>query len=304
MGFFDKLEKRISSVDSILCLGLDPRDTEVENFAKSAHFNQLYDNYVLNDKEGSFKFVDSSSIYVKLRLFCQYILDSTLEHVCCVKPNLAFFIAHLSQGIEALLDVCLYLNKFGIPVLIDAKLGDIGSTTEYYKRFIFESLMADACTINTLLGTDVLQAMVTNSKGEYMNTVFALALCSNPSAQEFQGVLLASKEPLYMEVIKKCETFLEGKAPSSLCGYVVGATYVDVIKTIRDKYQDCYFLVPGIGAQGGDLRSVLLHGLNSKGKGLIIPISRAITDTPDPGQSAKRWKEDIRACIQHLKENN
>ncbi|EKX74293.1 orotidine 5'-phosphate decarboxylase, putative [Theileria equi strain WA] len=304
MTFFEKLEKRISSVDSILCLGLDPRESELEDFSTSEHFDLFYDHYVIKQKEGSFKITERSSIYVQLRLFCQYILDSTIEHVCCVKPNLAFFIAHLAQGIEALLDICLYLKKLEIPVLIDAKLGDIGSTTEYYKKFIFESLMADACTINVFLGTDVLQAMTTSSEGEYKNTIFALALCSNPSSTEFQGALLANTKPMYMEVVEKCETFLKGKSPHSLCGYVVGATYVDVIKDIRERYQNCYFLVPGIGTQGGDLHSVLSHGLNSKGRGLIVPISRAITNAKDPGQSAKHWKEEIRTCIQHLKKSN
>lgn len=196
------------------------------------------------------------------------------------------------------MDLCEIMRAMDIPILLDAKLGDIGSTMEYYKRFIFDVLKADCCTVNTLLGTDVLKAMATNKEGEYVNDLFVLAKCSNPSSDQIQGATLSNQTKVYIELVGTCENFyVENKVTAARLGYVVGATCVDALRDIREKYPESIILMPGIGAQGGDLAAALKAALNSRGEGVIVPISRAIIDTQNPGQSAEYWKEQIKSHI-------
>ncbi|GBE60143.1 orotidine 5 -phosphate decarboxylase [Babesia ovata] len=245
-----------------------------------------------------FRSRDISSVYVKLKLYCCFILESTAEHICGVKPNMAFFIAHGAEGIQALMDVCEVIRGMQLPLLMDAKLGDIGSTMEYYKRFIFDILKADGCTVNTLLGTDVLSVMGTDRNGQYVNDLFVLARCSNPSAEQIQGGLMSDLSPVYMGIIKSCETFYKSNgANTAHLGYVVGATCVDALAEVRTAYPKCTILMPGVGVQGGDLGTAMKFALNDKGEGIIVPISRAIIDMQNPGQAAAYWKEQIRSHL-------
>ncbi|XP_953640.1 orotidine 5'-phosphate decarboxylase, putative [Theileria annulata] len=304
MGFFDKVEARISSNSTILCLGLDPRDEQVEKFSKTAEFERLFQLNV--DKKENWYKLDKNSTYVKLKLYCLHILDNTLDHVCCVKPNLAFFLSRLTDGVQVLVELCNYLRELNVPVLLDCKLGDIGTTTEYYKKFVFEELRADSCTVNTLLGSDVLKSFCSDSSNNFVNDLFVLAKCSNESSQEFQSALLKDGTPLYLRVIQQSEKFLENNSCNCKFGYVVGSNCVDEIRRIRESYE-CYLLVPGIGSQGGDLEQTLRYGLNKNKGGLIVPISRSITDTDvclkflivfqDPNKSAVYYKNLINKYI-------
>ncbi|GFE54343.1 orotidine 5 -phosphate decarboxylase [Babesia ovis] len=298
MSFFEKVASRARQVGAPLCLGLDPRNETVERFSHTGLYTVLYDRYVTNTMLEGFRSRDIHSLYVKLKLYCCFILESTAEHICCVKPNLAFFIAQGAEGIQVLMDICELIREMDIPILLDGKLGDIGSTMEYYKKFIFEILKADSCTVNTLLGTDVLSVMATDRHGNYMNDLFVLAKCSNPSAEQIQGAILNDQSPVYMEIINKCESFYKSKnITTAKVGYVVGATCVDVLAEVRRSYPDCVILMPGIGAQGGDLDAAIKAAINREGTGVIVPISRAIIDSQNPGQAALYWKEQIRSCI-------
>ncbi|BAM39622.1 orotidine 5'-phosphate decarboxylase [Theileria orientalis strain Shintoku] len=270
MGFFSKLEGRMDLLNTILCLGLDPRVEQVDKFAKTDEFRRLFLENVKNNDRSYKK--EESSTYVRLKLYCLHILDSTLDHVCSVKPNFAFFLAHATEGVQVLLEVCQYLRERDVPVLLDCKLGDIGSTTDYYKKFVFGQLKADACTVNSFMGTDVLRSFCTDSGGNFVNDVFVLAKCSNPSSRELQSALFKDDVPLYMRLIDQTESL------GHKFGYVVGSNCVDAIKRIREKY-DSYLLVPGVGSQGGDLEQTIKYGLNKDKRGLLVPISRAITDT-------------------------
>ncbi|UVC49577.1 orotidine 5'-phosphate decarboxylase [Theileria orientalis] len=291
MSFFSKLEGRMDLVNTILCLGLDPRVEQVDKFAKTEEFRSLYLDNIKNNDFAYKK--DESSMYVRLILYCLHILNSTLDHVCCVKPNFAFFLAHATDGVQVLLEVCQYLRELKVPILLDCKLGDIGSTTDYYKRFVFDQLKVDACTVNSFMGTDVLRSFCTDSSGKFVNQVFVLAKCSNPSSRELQSALFKDNLPLYMRLIDQTESL------GHKFGYVVGSNCVDDIKRIRQKY-DSYLLVPGIGSQGGDLEQTLKYGINKKKRGLLVPISRAITDTDDPGKSALYWKNEINKILKNL----
>ncbi|UKJ88463.2 orotidine 5'-phosphate decarboxylase [Theileria orientalis] len=270
MGFFSKLEGRMDLLNTILCLGLDPRVEQVDKFAETEEFRRLFLENIKNN-DNSYK-KDESSTYVRLKLYCLHILNNTLDHVCSVKPNFAFFLAHGTEGVQVLLEVCHHLREKNVPILLDCKLGDIGSTTDYYKKFVFCLLKADACTVNSFMGTDVLRSFCTDSSGNFVNDVFVLAKCSNPSSRELQSALLHDEVPLYMHLIDQTESL------GHKFGYVVGSNCVDDIKRIRAKY-DSYLLVPGVGSQGGDLEQTVKYGLNKNKRGLLVPISRAITDT-------------------------
>ncbi|GIX62447.1 orotidine 5'-phosphate decarboxylase [Babesia caballi] len=202
-----------------------------------------------------------SSVYVKLRLYCCFVIEAAAPYVCCVKPNLAFFLARGAEGIQALMDVCELIRSMDLPLLLDAKLGDIGSTMEYYKRFIFDILKADCCTVNTMLGTDVLSVMGTDRHGRFANDLFVLAKCSNPSSDQIQGALLNDHSPVFLEVVKGCESFYETKGVTGVrVGYVVGATCLDALAEVRQAHPDCVILMPGVGAQGGDLAASMKAG--------------------------------------------
>nr|BAN65481.1 orotidine 5'-phosphate decarboxylase, putative [Babesia bovis] len=298
MPFFEKVALRAKRLGSCLCLGLDPRNETVDRFSQTGYFTVLYDRHVKNSHLDGFRSREISSLYVKLKLYCCFVLEYTHEHICCVKPNLAFFIAQGAEGIQVLMDICEMLRDMDIPILLDGKLGDIGSTMEYYKKFIFDILKADSCTVNTLLGTDVLSVMATDTQGNYVHDLFVLAKCSNPSSEQIQGAILNDHSPVYMEIIKKCESFYKSKGVTGAkVGYVIGATCVEVLSEVRRSYPECIILMPGIGAQGGQLESAMKAALDSNGGGVIVPISRAIIDLPNPGQAAEQWKEQINACI-------
>ncbi|CDR94706.1 orotidine 5'-phosphate decarboxylase, putative [Babesia bigemina] len=298
MAFIDKALSRAREVGAPLCLGLDPRDEIVERFSRTGLYTVLYDRYVDGCPMEGFRSRDISSVYVKLKLYCCFVIEATAEHICGVKPNLAFFIAHGAEGIQALMDVCEVIRDMELPLLLDAKLGDIGSTMEYYKKFIFDILNADGCTVNTLLGTDVLSVMGTDSNGQYVNDLFVLARCSNPSSEQIQGAMLSDQTPVYLEVIKCCESFYKANnVTTARLGYVVGATCVGVLAEVRKAYPDCTILMPGVGVQGGDLGAAMKAALNENGGGVIVPISRAIIDMQNPGQAAVYWKEQIRSHL-------
>ena len=207
--------------------------------------------------------------------FAREIIDATKDLVCAFKPNLGFFLAEGAAGMIAL-ERLIHCVPPEIPVILDAKFGDIGSTAEQYARGAFDAFHADAVTLSPYVGADAIKPFLAYAdKG-----VFVLARTSNPGASEFQSLIVedeslnAPGSPLYEVVVRKA-TEWHRKGPGA-CGVVVGATYPQELKRIRSLAPDLPFLVPGVGAQGGDLAATVRHGPTTGGLGPVVNASRSI----------------------------
>lgn len=202
--------------------------------------------------------------------FNKAIIDETSDLVLAYKPNSAFYEALGDKGIKFLKQTVDYIHKKNpnIPVILDAKRGDIGSTNEGYVKFAFDYLGVDAITVHPYLGRESLDPFLSRKdKG-----ILVLGKTSNPGAGEFQNLNLSGK-PLYLHVAR--EVANKWNSNGNL-GLVVGATYPEELASIRRAVGDIPILIPGIGAQGGDLKATLEAGLTNKKQGIIISSSRAI----------------------------
>jgi orotidine 5'-phosphate decarboxylase subfamily 2 len=212
--------------------------------------------------------------------FARLILDSALPYAAAVKPNLAFFEAFGSAGLAALERIRAVIPG-DVPVIIDAKRGDIGSTAARQAAALFDALGADAVTVNPYLGQDAVAPLL-----ERIDR-FAYVLCrtSNSGAAELQGLMVAGdgegspEEPLWARVARRATDW----GPGGTVGLVVGATAPEELAAVREITPELAFLVPGIGVQGGDIDPVLAHGRATQGVaarqpggGLIVNVSRAI----------------------------
>lgn len=235
MKFLEKLKLSSSKNRSFLCVGLDPDP------------QQMPDTDILS--------------------FCKEIVDSTRDLVCAYKPNFAFFEAQGLPGIEALYEIVDYIPD-EIPVIADAKRGDIGNTAKAYARAVFEQIGCDAITVNPYLGYDALQPFLDyGEKG-----VFILCRTSNKGAKDFQDIVGQDGIPLYLLVAKKAVEWNK----NGNVGLVVGATFPDELKRVREICPDMPLLIPGVGTQGGDMELALKYGLSINADGAIINVSRQI----------------------------
>lgn len=247
MNISDKLAGAIEANDSLVCVGLDPdlsQDNFPEHIKKQTH---------------------------PLFTFNKAIIDATADLVCVFKPNSAFYESSGASGIEQLKQTCDYIREKypKIPVILDAKRADIGNTNNGYATFAFDYLKADALTVHPYLGGEAIGPFLTRKdKG-----IIVLCRTSNPGAGEFQDLEVDGKK-LYETVAEKVSKYwnINGN-----CMLVVGATYPSELAAVRAIVgQEMNILVPGIGAQGGDLEATLLAGLNNKHTGLLISASRSI----------------------------
>jgi orotidine 5'-phosphate decarboxylase subfamily 2 len=250
-----KLAARAAAVDSVLCLGLDP-----EPAALPAGFSP--------DLPG-------------VEAFARLLLEVALPRAAAVKPNLAFYEAFGSAGIAALERLRARIPA-DVPVLIDAKRGDIGSTAARQAAAILDGLAADAVTLNPYMGRDVAEPFLAVDRA----FVYFVVRTSNPAAGEIQNILLPADgvrgwgaEPLYARMARVTAAW----APPERVGYVVGATAPAELAMLRALAPDRAFLVPGIGAQGGDLDATLRQGPataglagSGKGGGLLVNVGRGI----------------------------
>lgn len=254
MNFAQKLDGAVAKNNSLLCVNLDPTSPDLLEFNKK-------------------------------------IIDATYDLVCCYKPNSAFYEAHGANGIEQLKQTIAYIHEkdSDLPIILDAKRGDIGNTNTGYATYAFEYLGADAITVQPYMGGESLVSFFEHAdKG-----VFVLCRTSNPGAGEFQDLVIASEERSNLK-------FYEHVAHQALSWnkhnnvmLVIGATYPDELKQVRQIVGDMTILVPGIGAQGGDLQSSLQAGLTPDKKGLIISVGRSIINAADVRGEAEKMRDSI-----------
>lgn len=224
--------------------------------------------------------------------FNEQIIDQTHDLVCCYKLNSAFFEAEGSKGWEALKKTIHYIHQSypDIPVILDAKRGDIGNTNEAYAKAVFDDLKADAVTIHPYLGKEAAQPFLDRrDKG-----IFVLVRTSNLGTGEFQDLKLESGKPLYLEI---AEHVAKEWNKNGNCGVVVGASSPNKLKEVRKIVGDMPILIPGIGAQGGELENTVKYGINSKGMGIIIHSARGIIFAPNPRQATLDLDSQIRVYL-------
>ncbi|MCG7499669.1 orotidine-5'-phosphate decarboxylase [Vibrio sp. Of7-15] len=242
MSFIKKLEQSWKKSNSLLCIGLDPDINKMPERFKHQH------NAFFN--------------------FNKAIIDSTHDLVCAFKPQMAYF---SSESAEQQLEQTIHYIKTAyphIPVILDAKRGDIGSTATMYAREAFERYDADAVTINPYMGSDSAQPFL-----QYQERgVIFLCRTSNSGAKDIQD-LEVSGQPLYEKV---ASLIANEWNTNRNCLLVVGATWPSQMARIRSLVGNMPFLVPGVGAQGGDVEAIIKAGQTSDGTGLIISSSRAI----------------------------
>ena len=256
MNFTDKYKAIAKKNNSFLCVGLD---TDINKIPE--HLKKL-DDPVFD--------------------FNKNIIDATKDLVCAYKPNLAFYEAIGEKGISSLKKTIEYIPK-DIPIILDAKRGDIGNTASMYAKFIFEELNGDAVTVNPYMGYDSVEPFLRyKDKG-----VIALCLTSNSGSKDFQ-YFTSEGVHLYEKVMQK---FVEwkNKGASQLCA-VVGATHPDELKKLREIASDIIFLIPGIGTQGGDVEKVVKNSNVSDYLG-IINVSRKIIFASDGKDFANKARE-------------
>jgi len=257
-SFAEKLATAIRVNDSLLCVGLDPDPTRIPA-----------------------TFLPDADEATRIRAFCLRIIEQTSDLVCAYKPNAAFFEQAGPDGMAALRDVIAAVPN-DIPVLLDAKRGDIGNTAKAYARAAFEVWGADAITVSPYLGRD----SVTPFLAYEGKSVFLLCHTSNPSAADIQR---HGTPQLYQHVVRRGQTW----GSKAQVGFVVGATQVGALKAIRRLAPNHWFLSPGIGAQGGDLAEALTAGLDENNSGMIVAVSRGVIYAADPRAAAQTLRRRI-----------
>jgi orotidine-5'-phosphate decarboxylase len=268
VNFIDKLAAASGRHDSLLCVGLDP---DLAKFPA--------------ELQGK-----SDAIFS----FCKAIIDATADLACAFKPQIAYFAALAAE--DQLQSICDYLRQTypHIPIVLDAKRGDIGATAEQYAREAFERYGADAVTVNPYMGFDsVAPYMEWKDRG-------AIVLCrtSNPGGSDLQ-FMNVDGVPLYQHVARMVA---DKWNRNGQCGLVVGATFPQELAAVRKIVGDMPLLVPGIGAQGGDIQATVQAGRTSNGDGMMINSSRAILYAKPVGdegfaQAAQRVARETRDAI-------
>ena len=278
MNFLDKLLNASRQQNSLLCVGLDPepgrfpatlRDMPIEN---------------------------------AVSYFCRAIIEATAPYVCAFKPNIAFFEVLGLAGMRVFQDVLTAIPAH-IPVIVDAKRGDIGITARNYASTIFDIYGCDAVTVNPYLGYDsVVPFLAYREKG-----IILLCRTSNPSARDFQDLLVQDNgeqaRPLYEMVARRVQSW----NGAGNCGLVVGATYPQELGTIRAICPTMPILIPGVGAQGGDLEAAVQAGVDIHSERAILAVSRSILyagNGPDFAVMAGEEAQRLRNLMNEARSNS
>src|SRR6201996_862593 len=264
--FIQTLNHAWQTTNSLLCVGLDPEPSK---------FPGAYANR-------------SDAIFD----FCKKIVDAAAPYACSFKPQIAYFAAHRAEDQLEELIAHIHLRHPGLPVILDAKRGDIGSTAEQYAREAFERYQADAVTVNPYISFDSIEPYLEHQgKG-----VIVLCRTSNPGGSDLQFLDTAGR-PLYQVV---AQLAAQKWNASGQLGLVVGATFPKEIEVVRGIVGDMPLLIPGIGAQGGDVEATVNAGRTAAGSGMLINSSRAIIYAgkgEDFGQAAAQAAQATRDRI-------
>ena len=231
---------------------------------------------------------------VDLLEFNKAIVDATADLACAYKPNLAFYEALGIDGLKVLQKTIEHIPDH-IPVIGDGKRGDIGNTAKAYAKALFETFGFDAATVSPYLGYDSVEPFL----GYGDKGIFILCRTSNTGAADFQSLVDAQGRPLYEAVARKAKNW----DTRGNIGLVVGATYPDELKAIRQLCPEMPLLIPGIGAQGGDLASAVKNGIDARGEKAIIAVSRQIlyaSKGKDFAQAARHNAQGLRDDINKL----
>ncbi len=266
MDFMQALRARWTRADSLVCVGLDPEPAK-------------FPGHLHDDPDAVFK-------------FCRAIVDATAPYVCSFKPQIAHFAALGAEDALQRLVAHIHAAHAGIPVILDAKRGDIGSTAQQYAVEAFDRYRADAVTANPYLGRDSVQPFLDRAdKG-----VVILCRTSNAGAGDLQDLDVGGR-PLYQHVAEKIARDWNGNGN---CALVVGATWPEQLREVRTIVGDMPFLVPGVGAQGGDVEAVVRNAKTADGSGLVVSSSRAILYASNgddfaeaAGNAAKSLRDEI-----------
>ncbi|HUJ52840.1 MAG TPA: orotidine-5'-phosphate decarboxylase [Steroidobacteraceae bacterium] len=265
-GFVGRLAQAWETNDSLLCIGLDP---EIERFPR----------HILAEASPIFHFNKS-------------VIDATADLVCAYKPQFAHYAAYEAE--DQLERTIEYIHRVypDVPVILDAKRGDVGSTAERYAIEAFERYGADAVTVNPYLGGEALEPFLRHAD----RGVIVLCRTSNPGAGELQDLEVGGRR-LYQVVAELAAQRWNSRGN---CLLVVGATYPRELAEVRERVGEMPLLVPGIGAQGGDVAQVVRNGQTRAGTGLIISASRSVlyaSTGPDFAAAARGAAEVLRAQI-------
>jgi orotidine-5'-phosphate decarboxylase len=264
VSFVEKLRAASRTNDSLLCVGLDPEPSRFP-----AHYAGM-------------------SPEQAVRAFCLAIIEATAPYVSAFKPNSAFFEVLGPAGLQVLQEVIKAVPAH-IPVILDAKRGDMGNTARNYAKAVFEVYHADAVTVNPYQGYDaVLPFLEYSDKG-----VILLCRTSNPGSRDFQDLRVQDDDgqarPLYEVVARRIQSWNK----NNNCGMVVGATYPEELRELRAICPTLPILIPGVGAQGGDLEASVQAGVDAQGELAIISASRSVLYASDPAHEARALRDAI-----------
>jgi len=263
MNWREKLLSAAHTNKSLLCVGLDTDLEKIPRFLRESSASPLFE-------------------------FNKAIIDATKDLVCAYKLNMAFYEVAGRKGLEALEKTVRYIPH-SIFIILDGKRNDIGNTAQKYAKALFDTLKADAVTVNPYLGKDGVAPFL-----EYKDKCsFILCRTSNPSARDFQDLNVEGKL-LYQIVAQKIREW----NTSENCGAVVGATYPEELEAVRSILGESIpILIPGVGKQGGDVGKTVINGTNSKRELAVINSSREIlfaSDKEDFAQRARMKAEAVR----------
>ena len=273
--FHSRLEEAVSSVGSSLCIGCDPRTETLPSFFHSS-LKEL----------GSYQFL------------CNYgrsLIDAGLNLASAIKVQSAFFEAHGDQGFRALAEVISYARKRKLFTILDAKRGDIASTMIAYGKMAFDHMGADSLTVTPYMGLDTVKPLVpwlTKGFGIYL-----VWITSNPSGSLLQDCLLKEHNgPMSSMLFNNFANFFESEGLLRSYGLVLGATRVTAVaENIRSKLGDCALLIPGVGAQGGQIDQALKCLLANRKA--LVPQSRSVGEYSDKAKSWSDYSDIVRERI-------
>lgn len=272
--FYERWTLASRANDSLLCVGLDP---DPSRFPAPLR--------------------DNDDVAQAIVAFNAGVIAATSDLVSAYKPNLGFYLAHGGAGIAAL-EATRRLIPPRIPGILDAKIGDVGSTAEAYARAAFDTWEFDAVTVSPYLGEDALAPFMRRAD----RGVIVLCKTSNAGSGDLQDLPVAlgdAPRPLFLTVAERVATWAD-RWPATL-GLVVGATYPAELAAVRQRCPDLPILLPGIGAQAGDLAASLRAGLDAAGSGLLVSASRSIIYAGSDSDQDD-WTAAVRAAAQELRD--